>query len=527
METRFIPLEQTGLFPKLIRDYISGREDMSPFYDFAPSMEGLKERLGHVKGLSKDNKDISEVLESQHGSSISEVQKENLMALKADEAFTICTGHQLCLFTGPVYMIYKIASVIKLSQALSKETGERIVPLFWMATEDHDVEEIDHTWLFGKEIKLDTDYHGAVGRMQLSGVDRPLEQLTEILGDSDNGHALLNIMRAAYDDGKSMTQAFRTIIQSLFSKYGLLILDADDHALKRMFLPSLIDEVMEGRIQGAIQSTIEMLKYRGESVQAEPREINLFYLEDGIRSRLVYDGERIAVHGHDISWDREEFKVMADKYPERLSPNVLLRPLFQEHILPNLAYVGGPGELSYWLQLKSVFEAFKMKMPVLLLRDSFMWIDKKTESKWESLGFELSDLFRSLDGLQKEFALKSSTVDPDLSGEKEQLLSHFDGLIERSRQIDPGILGFANAEKQRLVKAIDNMEKKLVRAEKKKHGSSLDKIAQLKEKFLPGGGLRERKENFMHWYLRQGDGFIETVVEKADPLNPQVKVLKM
>lgn len=527
MEKRFISLEQTGLFPRLIRDYTSGREDMSPFYDFSPDISGLKEKMEQVHSLKRNDSLLADVLEEQHGTALSESQRKNLLALKENRAFTICTGHQLCLFSGPVYMIYKIVSVIKLSKILSEASGEPIVPVFWMASEDHDVEEVDHTYLFGKKLSLGHHYEGPVGRMELTDIRSSLDDLFEILGDSDHAADLKKLMEDAYGKADSMAQAFRVLVQSIFSSYGLLILDADRAELKREFVEEMVDEVLGQRTFKDIEKTLTQLKSRGETVQAHAREINIFYMTDGLRARVIQEGENFIAKGTGIKWTASELEKAIRVNPQEFSPNVLLRPLYQEKILPNLAYVGGPGELSYWLQLKSVFEGRSMKMPALFLRDSFFWLDKKTEAKWNALGMELNDLFRPIDTLQKEYALKNSDSDPSLKGEKEVMVSHFDSLIERSRQIDPGIVGFANAERQRLIKSIENLEKKLVRSEKKKHDDALGRMSQIQGKLLPNGGLRERKENFMHWYLSQGDEFFTRLIAQSDPLEPGLKVLSV
>jgi bacillithiol biosynthesis cysteine-adding enzyme BshC len=525
MEQRIIPLSHTGLFPRLVLDYLSLKEDMKPFYDYAPTMEGLKARLEEVKAAAKDNALIAEVLTEQHGEALSAKQKENLDALRADAAYTICTGHQLCLFGGPAYLMYKIISIISLSDRLSKETGERIVPLFWLASEDHDVDEVDHGFLFNNRIELKTDHQGPAGYIPLDEVEEALTQLEGILGNSDRTVEVMQMMRSAYRSTGNMSIAMRGLLQSLFGERGLLILDADDVRLKQVFAPMMMREMESGITEQAMASAVEMLANRGESVQATARGINLFYMTRESRERIIKNGDQFEVLNSELSWTQSELAEELAKHPEDFSPNVLMRPVYQEFILPNLAYIGGPGELSYWLQLKDVFHAFDLRMPVAVLRDSFLLLDQRTEVKMADLDLSLMDMFRDIDALHKDYATANATEEPNLSENKEVLIKHFDELIARSQLIDPSIAQFAKAERQKLINTVDNMEKKLVRAEKKKHGDALDRISQLKERILPGGGLEERKENFLRYYVPMGDAYFDQLFELSDPLSPGVKVL--
>lgn len=526
MEKQTIPLSHTGLYPRLVLDYLSLREDMTPFYDHQPTMEGLKSRLEEVKAAKKGTTILADVLSEQHGEQVSELQKENINALRADVAYTICTGHQLCLFGGPAYLIYKIISVITLSEQFAKETGERIVPLFWLASEDHDVEEVDHCYLFNNRIALNTDHQGPAGYIPLDEVEEALTQLEGILGTRERADEVMQMMRSAYASTGNMSVAMRALIQSLFADRGLLILDADDVRLKQAFAPMMMREMEESVTLHAMSTAVEMMGNRGESVQATAREINLFYMTRESRKRIVKNGDRLGVLDTELSWTHSELEEELEKHPENFSPNVLMRPVYQEFILPNLAYIGGPGELSYWLQLKDVFHAFELQMPVAVLRDSYLLLDKRTEGKMTELNLNLMDMFRDIDVLHKEYATAHATEAPDLSENKEVLIRHFDDLIQRSEMIDPGISQFAKAERQKLINAVDNMEKKLVRAEKKKHGDGLDRISQLKERILPGGGLEERKENFLRYYAPMGDSYLDQLFELSQPLNPGVKVLR-
>jgi bacillithiol biosynthesis cysteine-adding enzyme BshC len=523
-----ISLETSGQFPRLILDYYSGREDMESFYDFPPTLEGLKARLEARISQACDRELLCRSIEEQQGSmNLSDRQKGNLEALRTGKGYTVSTGHQLCLFTGPMFMLHKIASTIALAERMNKEVGGEttIVPIFWLATEDHDIAEVDHAHLFNKTLTFNPDYEGPAGRMPLMGIEEVLSELADILGDSEHARSIMDKVRNSYSEKYNLAQATQHFVNTLFAESGLLILDADSHELKRPFIPLMKKELEESFVSTAMESALGMLESRGEKVQATPREVNLFYMRDDLRSRIIYeDGEYSTAEGG-YHWEKEVILAELESHPERFSPNVVFRPLYQELLLPNLAYIGGPGELSYWLQLKGVFHAAGWTLPVLILRDSLIWMDAKSLEKWNDLGFSIKDLFRSEDELQKAYALTHAEEDVDLIAEKESLIHHFDKLIEKSSRVDNGLVQFAKAERQRLENAVDTLEKKMVRAEKKKHSDALNRISQLKSKFLPEGALQERKENFLPLWLRYGQDYFSELHSMCNPLEPGVKVL--
>ena len=503
---------------------------MKPFYDHSPNLQGLKERLEELKKNIFDRALLTKEIRNQHADSpLTEAQERNLNALESGNGYTVCTGHQLCLMTGPAYVIYKICSVIALSRSLEKEWNNdvKVIPLFWLASEDHDIEEIASFSIFNKTLSFKNSYEGAAGRMPLNGMDELLGELAQVLGDSAEALELIGIIKGAYLGKKDLAHASAAFINSLFADHGLLILDADRKALKLNFAPLMEKELKDCFVEKSLTSTLKMLENRGEKIQASPREVNLFYLDQGLRTRIVKeDGEFHTVEG-EHHWNEERILNEVQHYPERFSPNVLMRPLYQETLLPNLAYVGGPGELSYWLELKEMFHAAGVTMPVAVLRDSFLPVDKRSEEKWKALGFELKDLFRTEDDLHKTYAMEHGAEEVDLIHEKEKLIHHFDKLIEKSLLVDPSLAQFAKGEKARLENAVDTLEKKMVRAEKKKHSDALGRISQVRNKFLPEGVLLERKENFIPLWMKLTDRLIPTLIAKADPLNPGLKIFRI
>jgi len=526
MKVHKIRYADTGRFSNIVTDYLSQREDFKGFYNRFPSREAFSEQMAERSGKDVDRELLHEVIAEQYANlELTAAQKNNLTALKAQDAFTITTGHQLCLFTGPLYFVYKIASIIRLAERVEKEHNKRVIPIFWLATEDHDFEEVNHARLYGKEVKWESGQTGPVGRMNLDGIEESLDSLAGILGEGERALSLMKVLRKAYSSTDNLAAATRAFVQHLFAEYGLLCLDADDHRLKKNFAPIMKQELMGGIIENATADAIAQLENRGSKVQAKPRDINLFYINEAGRWRISREGKDYRIVDTDLLFSAEDLLKMLENEPERFSPNVLFRPIYQEFILPNLATIGGGGELAYWMELKGAFSAFDVVMPILFLRASHLIIDYRSMARWEEAGFGLSDFWRPLEQLQKEFSLREGGEEVDILEEKERMLASFDRIVAKSKAVDPNMMKFTEAEQARLRKSVETIEKKLIRAEKKKHETALSRVEAVQEKFFPGGGLQERSENIIPFLIKYGHEIIDRLVKESDVMEGKFTVM--
>lgn len=492
-----------------MQDYLVQNESLSPFYNRNSSIENfLPQILEKEKELI--NRDILvEVLNDQYkGVELSENTKDNISSLSNNKTFTITTGHQLCLFSGPLYCIYKIISAINLSQQLKeKYPSYHFVPVFWMASEDHDLEEVNHIHLFGKKILWNTPQTGAVGRMKLSGIDAVIEELILLMGKGENAEAMSSMLTTAYSAENNLAQASRIFINTLFKEDGLVIIDGDDARLKKQITPLIKKDVIEKKFYPLLQEQSNKLG-KDYKVQAFVREINFFELNKSNRQRIEVPVE--------IS--------IIDKYPERFSPNVLMRPLYQESILPNIAYVGGGAEIAYWMQLKSIFESERIPFPILVLRNSAIVISDKHNEKLKSLGFSSNDLFSSEHELHSQYISRQSDA-KSIDEVVEQLEDAFERI--KSTYSDAAYQQIIEAEQQRHRKSIDAMRKKLNKVEKQKHKSALDQLSKIKAQYFPNNGLQERHENIIAFYLNYGDNFIKKMKVELNPLDSNFVVLAL
>lgn len=528
MKALHIPFQETGFFSKTMQDYLEEKATIQSYYGNFPNIENFKKQMAQKEELfsSETRQVLVEVLQAQYAHvNTSETTQQNIASLLHSNTFTVTTGHQLNLFTGPLYFLYKIISAINLAETLQEEyPTDTFVPVYWMATEDHDFEEINYFNFRGKKVQWNSEQTGGVGRFATDGLQEVLHHFEEHSGTSRNAEYLKELFAKAYIEHDNLANATRYIANELFAEYGLVIIDADDAQLKRLFIPYVQRELQEQVSHDEVTKTIASF---GEDykVQVNPREINLFYLTDGLRERIVFEGGIYKVHGTNISWSADAILKELEAYPERFSPNVIMRPLYQEVILPNLCYIGGGGELAYWLELKSYFEKVAVPFPILLLRNSVQVISEKQAKKLENMQISIKDVFLSQNELLAKKVKENAEVTVDFTAQKNFLQAQFDQLRQVAQQTDVSFVGAVNAQERKQVKGLENLEKRLLRAEKRRQKDLVHRITNLQEELLPNHGLEERYRNFSEYYLEYGSAFIPTLKEVLDPLALKFTVL--
>jgi bacillithiol biosynthesis cysteine-adding enzyme BshC len=526
MQAKYISYKETNAFSTAILDYISGKEQLKSFYKFSPDLSGFAEAI-KARNFQGDRSILVDVLHHQYGfiKTTSEV-KANINLLADERTFTITTGHQLNIFTGPLYFIYKIVTAINLAKQLKQEFPEyNFVPVYWMATEDHDFEEINHVKLEDKMLTWNKESSGATGRLNPKDLEEVLQAYKGFLGISENGLKLAQIVEESYSQHDKLSDATRALVDALFGRYGLVCVDADEPGLKKQFAEIIYQDIIEENSSKYIAESNADLEALGYKPQVNPREINFFYMTDGLRERILEDKGMYKVNHTNIRFSKEELQEEVRRFPERFSPNVVMRPVYQEIILPNLAYIGGGAEITYWLQLKANFEHYKVDFPVLLLRNSAQFIDKRTEQRMHILGISQRDLFNDTLQLKNEWIKSHVNIQLTLKDEERALNAIFDQIKLNAYKIDKTLSQSADAAKTRALRLISNLEQKMLRAEKRKHTTSLAQIENLKTKMFPSGGLQERSMNIAPMYVLYGDDFIASLVQHFKPLDHQFTIL--
>ena len=526
--------KDTHRYSRLILDYLDKNPKLNKFYNYFPELSNfssqIQEKSKSLDSSEFDRSILSYTLIKQYGGeNQSDATSNNIKLLSKKNTFTVTTGHQLNLFTGPLYFFYKIISVINLCKSLKNQFPEYdFVPIYWMASEDHDFNEINFFNFQLKKISWDKSVSGPVGQLPLQGLDKIFTVLDSLLPNSKNAKDLKRIFKLAYDEKRNLAQATRVLVNSFFSKDGLVIIDGDDPDLKAQFISNIKDEVLNQSSFKCISETnSELLKVSNGAykIQVNPREINLFYIRDGIRERLVHHDQKFIVLNSDYSWQKEELLKEIDSFPERFSPNAVLRPLYQEKILPNLAYVGGGGELAYWLQLKSCFSHHKITFPMLMMRNSVLIISSKQSAKIEKLDLNFSDFFQDSISFSKTVIQRHSNEELSLENQKQFLKKQFKDLFRLARKTDPSFENAVAAQEQKQIKGLINLEKRLFKAEKRKLKNVLSRADLLRLDLFPNNNFQERVQNFSEFYLEYGPNFFKVLKQNLDPLNSKFTVI--
>jgi len=511
-----IDLEKTGKFSSFFLDYVSENKKLKPFYNLSPHPENFITQIKQKTFSSEKRKVLVDVLQEQYkGVMIEESVITNLKSLKKNNTYTITTGHQLNIFTGPLYFIYKIITVINACKKLSGSYPDyNFVPVYWMASEDHDYEEISHITIKGKRYNWKTDQSGAVGRFDP-------KSLAELADEIPGGQTLF---KEAYSSSTTLSEAVRKYVNALFGKEGLVVIDADHPKFKVNFKDITKDDLLNHVANKLVNETSSAINSTGHKPQVYPREINFFYLDKDTRCRIINENGSYKGVGTKLKFNEEELLNLLDQNPEKFSPNVILRPLYQEIILPNLAYIGGPAEIVYWLQLKEIFKHYKVPFPILVPRNFALIIPRRIQNKINKLGLSYQDLFLDAEPLKGRFAKSLSENDLSLDIEKKSVDSIFSEVKAKACNIDKTLGQYIDSERKKTLDNFDKIEKKFLKAEKRKHQDQLNQIDSIFDTLSPKGALQERTENFLAFYYDTPD-FISHLLNNLDPFDPRFHVL--
>lgn len=524
-----LPYPQVPQLSKTDIAYASGDALLKPFYVHEPRPEALEAILEAKSRHTFPRAELVNVLRRQYAHLPPQAAvTANIEALGQENTFTVVTAHQPSLLLGPLYFIYKAITAINLAENFNQRVpnGERIVPVFVLGSEDHDLEEVNKINLYGKRLVWEPGVEGPTGTMDAATLAPVLEELRGILGESESATALFDRVKRACQSAKTFAETTRALLHEFLGIYGLIVLDMNDPALKRSFIPIIQAELLEQAAFHLVNQTTAQLHQLGFKTQAAPREINLFYMKPGLRQRIVLEDGLYKVLQTNLHFTEAEIMAELDQHPERFSPNVVLRPLYQELILPNLAYVGGGGELAYWLERRSLFQHFNIPFPMLLRRNSVLWLDRDAQKKLDKFGFSAVQFFEDTDHLVRHYVETNASGDVALAAEIDALKQIFDRIAIKASAIDPTLEKAVRADEVKSVGGLEQWEGRLLRAEKQKHEVTLNQLRTLKEKLFPSNGLQERTDNFLPYALKYGDDFFATLKAELDPFDAGFVVLE-
>ncbi len=522
-----IAYKDTNSFSTLVLDYISSDIKLQPFYNYKADATGIKKAIADRKNFPVNRKLLVDVITKQYeGIEINSKLQANINKLANKNTFTICTAHQPNIFTGHLYFIYKILHAIKLAETLSETENENdFVPVYYMGSEDADLEELGEVFINGIHYRWQTDQKGAVGKMVIDqNFIALIEQIAGQLLVTTHGQSVIENIKNCYKAGSTIEQATFHFVHHLFGVHGLVILLPDNKELKNEFAPIIIKEIEENFSEKAVQETV--LNFPKEyKVQAAGRDINLFYLKDNIRERIEASAEGFIVANTNISFSKDALLLELKNNPERFSPNVILRPVFQEMILPNVAFIGGGGELAYWLELKKVFEVANVFFPALVLRNSFAIVPKNTNALILKLGLNTTHFFEKENILLENIVKNESSLKLNLISEIEKIKLEYEKIKLAASTIDKSLIAHVDALHTKALNKLHALEKKMLKAEKKKFEVQQNHIHKVKTVLSPNGNLQERIYNILQYTSNYGADFIEVLYKNSNALEQNFTIL--
>lgn len=512
------------------KHYVRQPKDFAQFTQSIPRLSSIPDQL-HRKSInySFPRETLVSAIRQQYerNGCLNSAIEELIAKLKSPNTFTIITAHQPSLLTGPLYFVHKILSAIVTAQAIESEWPDKqIIPIFIIGGEDHDFEEMNNLHYKNDRYEWSAvETGGAVGRMSTEKIVNVIDELAPLLSQTFYGDEILRLLQSSFDGERTVGDAMQYFLARLFRAEPLLVVQMDDSVFKKAFVPHIIDEILHERSRSPVEETQKELQSIGYDDQALARDINFFYLHDGQRRRIIRMDSTFEVLDSEIEFSPKEMKQHIEQFPGRFSPNVIMRPIYQEFIFPNLAYIGGGGELAYWIERKSQFEDFNLTFPLLIRRHSAVIISEKNWKKMQDFPLDLCQWLGQIHDLENNWLDLDFSKSLDLSSAYEHIHTAFDNLRARMREIDESLLYANEAARVDALKPIDRLEKKMRRAIKKKESIQRRQLREIYSEFYPQGKLQERYLNFLQFYERRGPQLFEDLKKAFKPFKPEMAVV--
>lgn len=489
-------------FSKLFKTYVTEFNKLDSFYETDPfSIQQIKDRASSF-AFGGDRNKVTDILReinkryAPHDNAL-----KNIDRLAQEDALAIVTGQQLCVFGGPLYTILKTVSTIYLANQMEKELGRPVIPLFWLADEDHDYEEVQSiTVLNGDEsesISLankDGNLPPVAGLSFSEDLNSLKNELKKVLYETDFSEELWSLLNTSYEVGKRFDYAFGDFIARLFSKHGL-VLAGSNHMLVKEHTKSSMKTAIEkaDALRAALNNQTELLEEKYHR-QVTLYDSNLFYLDkkDG-RQKISRNGDGWKTDSGK-EWNTQELLSEIESDPADFSPNVFLRPIMQDMFLPTLGYVAGPGETAYYGQMKTFYAHFDLKMPVIFPRLSATIVEPAIDRIIDELPFEIHEYDKRIEDLESDFVDRTEQADIEaiFSEWKEQVQELSDTKTESVKEIDPTLEGAAGKATSVYMSELDKLKGKVYRSVKQQEKTQLNRIQKIKSNLYPNGGLQER-----------------------------------
>jgi bacillithiol biosynthesis cysteine-adding enzyme BshC len=526
-----VPTKRLPHLPRLVDDYFHDYAKLREFFDGdfrdAAAYERQTER---TLARRIPRKELAAILREQNQRyGCGPRTLGHIDALEREQACAVVTGQQVGLFSGPLYTIYKALTAIKLAERLSRNSPKKTVPVFWLASDDHDLAEIDHIVLLDKDNRLAEVRCGmpsAEPKIPVSALILPPEiaacvrRLGDLTPDSEFKADIIASLSAAYTVGRGWVEAFARWMTRLFPSPGLIFIDASHPRLKELGGEVFYREIREKSAATppalAASRKLRDAGYEGQ-VHLHEGILNIFYAERERRS-VQWDGQAFEIKDPRETRSEEDLLALAKEKPYLLSPNVLLRPIYQDTLLPTVAYVGGPGEIAYFAQMKGVYEKFGLPMPVIYPRKSLTIVERNIDRILAKYHLEIPDLWGGADAILRRLG-ESGVPEPlgrALSLAASHLEQDFEPLLRDIADFEPTLKESAQLTRGKMARQLRFLEKKIIRAGKKRNDIAVGQIRKAGSHLYPGGNLQERAFSIVPYLLKYGPAFVDKLDEAID-----------
>lgn len=530
-------LPPTGTsFSSLFIDYVNDFEKVKKFYTWNfRDQANWQAAVDLVAKRTIPRSEVSRILSIQNRDFHCGVKTlANIDALSNDNALAVVTGQQVGLFTGPLYTILKTLTTLKLTEKLQKQFPDFLfVPVFWLEGEDHDYDEVGSVKLLNQANdlitlsydpgeKIRTGTPGAVGQIEFQDSILDLFQALESsLPVTEFRPRVMELFRVAYQKGMTFNRAFVHLMNDLLEDSGLVFLNPNDPQLKKLLSPVFRRELEQTprTCQLVVDQSVEVEKQY--HAQIKPKPVNLFFFHNAGRYLVEPKPSGYGLKNSRQQFTKEEILKLTDEKPELFSPNVVLRPICQDSLLPTIAYVGGPGEISYFAQLKPVYAEFNIPAPVLYPRASASIIEEKVEKVFSRYQLSVTDFFRDVELVKQRVAEQSSSVKIEelFGGTGGSITETMESLRAGLVRIDPTLAGALDTAKSKIDFQLEGLRQKAIAAQKRQNEVAIRQVEKAANHVFPGSNFQERELNVLHFLNKYGLEFLrwlrgEIVIDK-------------
>ncbi len=527
---------------QLAHDYIYAYERVGEFFagDFR-DRAAFELQAEKVKSRPLKREPLASVLREQNRRyGCGSQTLENIDNLVEKQACAVVTGQQVGLFSGPLYTIYKSFTAIKLAERLGRNSPGSFVPVFWLASDDHDFAEIDHINLLNgdhqvEEIRYTSPLsHKKIPACELvftTEVSDCIRRLEELTPASEFRSAILEHVKEAYRPGRTFAEAFANWMTRLFGSYGLILVDASHPALKELGKEVFYREIAESSpsTKRAIEDS-SRLKRAGYHNQIQLHEgiLNLFLTKEE-RQTIRVKGADYFIPGLEKTYTKRDLLVLLDKNPDRFSPNVLLRAIYQDALFPTVAYVGGPGEIAYFAQMKGTYESFEMPMPLFFPRATVTILERNIHKVLNRYDLKIGDIWHDAEGMIKDIIKKQvpASVEEVFRAAASHLERDFESIEREILSLEPTLKKSAGLALSRMKRQFDFLQKKVMRAAKRRHGVVTRQLDKVKNNLFPLDRLQERVFNIVPFLTKYGYGFMAKLYRELDIEIHEHQIMKL